>query len=51
MVRVTSLETDTQTAAPLLAEVPAGEAAATSQGAQILLLDPRPIDLTVTRES
>ena len=49
--RVTSLETDTQTEAPLLAEVPAGQAAATSEGAQLLLLDPRPISLTVTKEA
>ncbi|HYC62432.1 MAG TPA: putative baseplate assembly protein [Thermoanaerobaculia bacterium] len=49
--RVTSLETDAQTEAPLLAEVPAGQAAATSEGAQLLLLDPRPITLTVTKEA
>jgi len=47
-VNLTKLETDLQHTAPLTAAVPEGDLAAANDGAQLLLLDPRPMALTVT---
>ncbi len=48
-VKLTTLRTDAQTASPLVAAVPEGELAAATQGAELLVLDPRPVDLVVTK--
>ncbi|MCU1348792.1 MAG: hypothetical protein JWO56_1822 [Acidobacteria bacterium] len=47
-VNLTKLETDLQHTAPLTAAVPEGDLAAANAGAELLLLDPRPVALTVT---
>jgi predicted phage baseplate assembly protein len=48
-VTLTTLRTDTQTASPLLAAVPEGEIALSTDGAELLVLDPRPLDLAVAK--
>lgn len=48
-VNLTSLKTTSQTTSPLTAEVPEGDLSKAELGAQLLLLDPRPIALEVTR--
>ncbi|HUP60694.1 MAG TPA: hypothetical protein VNA69_09785 [Thermoanaerobaculia bacterium] len=47
-VNLTKLATDLQPKAPLTAAIPEGDLRTTENGAELLLLDPRPIELVVT---
>lgn len=48
-VNLTKLQTNTQTGPPLTAAVPEGDLAAANDGAQLLVIDPRPVELVVTK--